>query len=167
MGNFNRGFSKQSFSANRDNRGGGRDSRDSGGYRGGRDSGRSSYSNDREMHDATCSSCGKSCQVPFRPTGAKPVFCSDCFRNQNSRESSPRRYEDRGERPAQSERPQSNEQFDALNVKLDKILSILENVTTEEAVMDNQIVEVVEELEVKPAQEIAEKTPKTRTSKKK
>ena len=26
----------------------------------------------REMHDET--------QVPFRPTGARPVYCSDCFR---------------------------------------------------------------------------------------
>ena len=31
---------------------------------------------------ATCSSCGKDAQVPFRPTSGKPVYCSDCFRSQ-------------------------------------------------------------------------------------
>ena len=36
----------------------------------------------REMFSATCSSCGKEAQVPFRPTGSKPVYCSDCFRSQ-------------------------------------------------------------------------------------
>lgn len=36
----------------------------------------------REMFSATCSSCGKEAQVPFRPTSGKPVYCSDCFRQQ-------------------------------------------------------------------------------------
>lgn len=34
----------------------------------------------REMHDATCARCGNQTQVPFRPSGARPVYCSDCFR---------------------------------------------------------------------------------------
>jgi CxxC-x17-CxxC domain-containing protein len=34
----------------------------------------------RELFDATCARCGKETQVPFRPTGARPVYCSDCFR---------------------------------------------------------------------------------------
>ena len=34
----------------------------------------------REMFSATCSSCGREAQVPFRPTSGKPVYCSDCFR---------------------------------------------------------------------------------------
>jgi len=33
----------------------------------------------REMFSATCSNCGKEAQVPFKPTGNKPVYCSDCF----------------------------------------------------------------------------------------
>ncbi|MDA8202105.1 MAG: zinc-ribbon domain containing protein [Chloroflexi bacterium] len=35
----------------------------------------------REMFTATCSSCGREAQVPFRPTGDKPVYCSDCFQS--------------------------------------------------------------------------------------
>ena len=34
----------------------------------------------REMFDATCARCGNETQGPFRPTGARPVYCSDCFR---------------------------------------------------------------------------------------
>ncbi|MFH0808335.1 MAG: CxxC-x17-CxxC domain-containing protein [archaeon] len=33
----------------------------------------------REMHKATCSDCGKACEVPFKPTQGKPVRCKDCF----------------------------------------------------------------------------------------
>lgn len=35
---------------------------------------------DRPMHDAVCSECGKDCQVPFKPTGDRPIFCSFCFK---------------------------------------------------------------------------------------
>ncbi len=45
-----------------------------GGYGGGYDRG------PREMHDAVCARCGKETQVPFKPTGTRPVYCSDCFR---------------------------------------------------------------------------------------
>jgi CxxC-x17-CxxC domain-containing protein len=44
--------------------------------------GRSFGGGTREMHPATCSGCGRECQVPFRPTGEKPVYCSDCFQSQ-------------------------------------------------------------------------------------
>ena len=58
---------------------------DSGGgsYSGGGNSGGYS-SGPREMFSATCSSCGREAQVPFRPSGAKPVYCSDCFSSQRS-----------------------------------------------------------------------------------
>jgi len=34
----------------------------------------------REMHQAVCSECGKNCEVPFKPTEGKPVFCKDCYK---------------------------------------------------------------------------------------
>jgi CxxC-x17-CxxC domain-containing protein len=34
------------------------------------------------MHKTTCSDCGRSCEVPFKPTSNKPVFCSNCFEEQ-------------------------------------------------------------------------------------
>ena len=34
-----------------------------------------------QMHDVTCSNCGKPAQVPFNPTNGKPVYCRDCYRD--------------------------------------------------------------------------------------
>ncbi len=62
----------------------------------------------REMYPATCSKCGKSCQVPFRPTGSKPVFCNDCFKLEGN--SQPKRSENGGNRPNYSDR----QMFDAV-----------------------------------------------------
>ncbi|MBX4212366.1 DNA-directed RNA polymerase [Candidatus Pacearchaeota archaeon] len=33
----------------------------------------------REMHKAVCSDCKKECEVPFKPTEGKPVYCKDCY----------------------------------------------------------------------------------------
>ena len=33
----------------------------------------------REMFSATCAGCGKEAQVPFQPSGDRPVYCSDCY----------------------------------------------------------------------------------------
>ena len=33
----------------------------------------------RVLHDVICSNCGKQTQVPFVPTGTRPVYCLDCF----------------------------------------------------------------------------------------
>ncbi len=54
----------------------------SGGYNGGGSGGGYRDRGPREMFSATCSSCGREAQVPFRPTSGKPVYCSDCFRSQ-------------------------------------------------------------------------------------
>lgn len=39
----------------------------------------------RKMHDAVCSECGQSCQVPFKPTEGKPVYCRECFSKKRPR----------------------------------------------------------------------------------
>lgn len=43
------------------------------GYRGDRDK-------PREFFKAVCSDCGAECEVPFKPTQGRPVYCRDCFR---------------------------------------------------------------------------------------
>ena len=83
----------------------------------------------RQMHKTVCSSCGRDCEVPFRPSGDKPVFCSNCF-EKNREGSDTRKFEDRNFRKPHFEDrdnrpPQNSEQYNALNVKLDKILAIL------------------------------------------
>ncbi len=74
---------------------GGGEQRKSGGFggdRGGRGGGSG------ELFKATCSACHKPCEVPFRPNGDKPVYCSACF-NMKSRDeergSAPREYGNR------------------------------------------------------------------------
>jgi CxxC-x17-CxxC domain-containing protein len=34
---------------------------------------------DRTLYEAICADCHKVCEVPFRPTEARPVYCKDCF----------------------------------------------------------------------------------------
>lgn len=46
-----------------------------------------------EMHKAICDRCGKECEVPFRPTGGKPIYCSSCF--ESNKGSGSRRFDDR------------------------------------------------------------------------
>lgn len=77
----------------------------------GRDSGRRSP----EMHNVICDKCGKQCQVPFKPTGDKPVFCSECFKQSN------------GSRNRDRQSGISSEQFNQLNAKIDKIIEILQD----------------------------------------
>jgi CxxC-x17-CxxC domain-containing protein len=88
MPNFRRDFSRnhREFDSKdrRESRGRGSFSR---GGRGGRER--------LEMHDVTCDKCGKECQVPFKPTGDKPVFCSNCYEKQEGSRS--RSFGDRNE----------------------------------------------------------------------
>lgn len=88
------------------------------------------------MHKAVCADCGKDCEVPFRPSGGKPVLCSECF-------SGKREAGDRGERkeynreprrefnsrPAQSSGPSQEDlkkQLVEVNAKLDKLINVVE-----------------------------------------
>ena len=64
-----------------------------------------------EMTKVTCSSCGNDCEVPFKPTSNKPVFCSDCFKRK-----------DKGNYDKQP----SNKDLEMINKKLDKIMEALE-----------------------------------------
>lgn len=82
---------------------GGGERRRSGGFGGGDRGGRERSS---EFFAATCSACKKPCEVPFRPNGDKPVFCSACF-NMKSRDEerggAPREYGNRNDaRPHKS-----------------------------------------------------------------
>lgn len=126
-------------SGGRDNRRsfGGRDDRRS--FGGGRDDDRSFG------HKAVCSECGKECEVPFRPTAGKPVYCNDCFGNKSSHNKG-------------GNNEQSKGQFDLLNAKLDKILHILAPGTVIEPTAKKE-----EKAKVKVVAEIKEVKPKEQT----
>ena len=86
-----------------------------------------------KLYPTTCDKCGKDCEVPFQPSGDKPVYCRSCFK-QNSPDERSGSF-DRN-RPPQRERfndrfePKkasnvSSEDLDKINRKLDKIMRAL------------------------------------------
>ncbi len=68
---------------------------------------------DKQKYDAVCDKCGHDCQVPFRPSAGKPVYCNNCFDKGGSRNSD---RKDSGE---------VMEQIKQLNNKVDKLIKLL------------------------------------------
>lgn len=89
----------------------------------------------KQMYDAVCAECGKGCKVPFMPNSGKPVYCSNCFEDRGNGENEPRSYQshsrsnfsDRRSFTPRNDRPTENysEQFEIINIKLDKIFNLL------------------------------------------
>lgn len=80
----------------------------------------------RQMFQAVCNKCGQNCEVPFRPTGDRPVFCNNCFKSKGKDDSrfAPKSFGGDNARPS-ANGVVSKAQFDILNAKLDKILGVL------------------------------------------
>lgn len=96
---------------------------------------------DKPMFDAVCANCQKTCQVPFRPNGNKPVYCNDCFRSMRDENEGSYSRPDVAPRrdfaPA-VQKPQADSRLDgisaqinALHQKMDKILAALNGNKTE------------------------------------
>jgi CxxC-x17-CxxC domain-containing protein len=93
------------------------------------------------MHQATCVSCKKFCEVPFKPNGKKPVYCRDCFGMQDSKSA--------GARPAHSKpsnfertvvrtsvvpaAPDVRREIEALNIKIDTLTRMVEALSKAQA----------------------------------
>jgi CxxC-x17-CxxC domain-containing protein len=133
MGNFNRGEDRGGFRSG--GRNGERESGRSGGFQKRSFGGASDRGNKEQMmHQATCSECGKRCDVPFRPVNGKPVYCNDCFGSKRgslpvSSDRSPAKfhYENR-------ERTGGNDdgvkrQLSEMNMKLDRLVKAMESLT--------------------------------------
>ncbi|MBS3097474.1 hypothetical protein J4209_01615 [Candidatus Woesearchaeota archaeon] len=67
---------------------------------------------ERTMHETTCDECGNRCEVPFKPTEGKPVYCDDCFKKKE--------HSGSGNRTGQSAK-----ELEQINKKLDKIMRAL------------------------------------------
>ncbi len=107
---------------------------------------------DKKMFKAVCSKCHKDCEVPFRPTTDKPIFCSECFGRGEGRENENKKVS----------LDQYKKEFEALNNKLDNILSILASKTPVkekiEKVVKEEVKEEVKEVElVKEVKKVAPK----------
>lgn len=118
----------------RDSNSGGRGfSRDNSRFKGRSDSFRPRR-DDREarpMFKAVCAQCSKPCEVPFRPSGNKPVLCSYCFEEQKNAGDGGSRPERRSDRPSYSKdapvrsNDNSSQALKDIAVKLDKIINLL------------------------------------------
>jgi CxxC-x17-CxxC domain-containing protein len=69
----------------------------------------------REMHKAVCAECGDQCEVPFRPSGDRPVLCSNCFKSSRGEERGEGRREER--RDFDRPRNEDRQMFDATCAK--------------------------------------------------
>ena len=87
-----------------------RDSGRSGGRGGPRGrSDRGGRGSNKDMHTVKCDGCGSRCEVPFKPTEGKPVYCSDCFRKNGGGSGS-----------------DNSKQLEEMNRKLDAIMRALD-----------------------------------------
>jgi CxxC-x17-CxxC domain-containing protein len=115
----------------------------------GRDSGKSNFQ-EKRMYSAICTECGNKCEVPFRPTGGKPIYCSNCFR--------------KGDNTGGKNVEKFKEQFELLNAKLDNILKLLTPIVSTDVAREQKVTRKTEV--PKPKKVAKQQTKKTVSSKK-
>lgn len=154
-----------------------------GGFRGGNGGGRPSFGGGRggdrgpvTMHKAVCDECHKSCEVPFRPSGDKPIFCNDCFSSKrDDGDRAPRReFSDRGPKREFNDRPvpsfnkpapsqdDTKKQLGEISAKLDRLLNALEKTSVAKVAAKPEVkVAPVAKVEAKkaPAKKVVAKAP--------
>ena len=152
-------------------------------FGGGREGGERKFGGDRfekrevTMHAATCGECGNACEVPFKPSNDKPVFCNDCFMSKrNDRDAGHRgdnnrgeRREERGTKERYISTPRENKSFDnsgnekaiselrtmvaEMGKKIDSLIGAAATKVTKVVVKD----EVKTEVKTKPVKVVKEK----------
>lgn len=86
------------------------------------------------MHQAICAQCGKSCEVPFRPTDGKPVYCNVCFggRRETGNDRGGGRFPQKNFNgritPAGNEKVER--QLEILNVKMDQLIKAVKTIAS-------------------------------------
>ncbi len=104
---------------------------------------------EKQMFTAVCDQCGQECEVPFKPSSNKPIFCSKCFEGKEGNKSN-------GRGGCNCD---CKAEIEALNKKLDKIISILEPIKEVKATkkaIEKEVAEVVKEVK-KTAKKVAKK----------
>ncbi len=151
-----------------------------------------SYGNDRgevTMSKATCSECSNVCEVPFKPNGERPVFCSNCFmskrdgtfekkdeRKGNLRENDRKERRDSYFTPVSNTPNTSNssaevadlkKQITNLNTKIDSLANVVDKFMVSQAsVVTTKKVEVAPKTEIKSTQAAKKEVVKKVTAKK-
>ncbi len=165
MGNFNRGGN-------------------GGGFRGGNVGNRPRFGNGRDgnkrevvMHKVICDECHKPCEVPFRPSSDKPVYCNECFGNKRGDDNRPQRrnFDDRApKRDFNSRSSQSSfsnrdnsrgddikKQLSEVNSKIDRLMVSIEKLSSSKANIPSSVI-----APSKPIAKVSESIAKKATSNK-
>ena len=139
-----------------------------------RDSGRPSFGNrggggdrdsfDRPKFKTVCAQCGKNCEVPFRPTGERPVYCSDCFGANKNAGAPTTSFKPNDSRPAPAtigafSRETEDRRLDDMKRLLDSVNSKVDSIL--QALATNKTKEVMKTPEVTQKTQPAAKTPET------
>lgn len=91
-----------------------------------------------DMHPATCATCGRACEVPFRPTGDRPVYCRDCFGKKSGNTGGGDRFSKKEFTAPVSIKPQSENrgggdnvtrQLELVNAKLERLIQVVETLS--------------------------------------
>ena len=131
----------------------------------------------KEMFSAICAKCNKTCEVPFRPNGEKPVYCNACFGKNSGRDSGSTRtdFTSTSSRFSSSERssnPVAMSQVDNVQLidlkrqvsdisgKVDKILELLVSKKDSEIIIADSKVESTDLIEEKVKTKSKSKTKK-------
>ncbi|PIT90292.1 MAG: hypothetical protein COU22_02995 [Candidatus Komeilibacteria bacterium CG10_big_fil_rev_8_21_14_0_10_41_13] len=115
-------------------------------------------SEEKTMYKAVCDQCGEACEVPFKPSGDKPIYCSDCFAQGEGRDNRSKGGSGKGD----------SKQLEMINQKLDKILQALSLKDIEEPTVKKEAVKKDKEV-AKPEKAVKKetKTKKIKVEKKK
>lgn len=128
------------------------------------------------MHQAVCDQCGKPCEVPFRPTSGKPVYCNVCFGGK--KETGDNRGGDRfpqknydsykapikpdfGSNISKGNNDELKKQLEILNVKMDRLIKAVEAMAnTKTLVAEEKVKEAVKTVPVVKAKKSVKKVSK-------
>ncbi len=96
------------------------------------------------MHKAVCAECSKTCEVPFRPNGEKPVYCNECFGGKGGNtggERFVRKDSHVPTRPSFENNKGSDavmKQLETMNVKLERLIQAVESLSSSKPVKVNE-----------------------------
>ena len=94
--------------------------------RGSKFSGGSKFGGRGEKYDAVCSKCGEDCQVPFKPTNTKPIYCDNCY-SQDGPSDKGFTESNKGFTESNKGFTEINNRLEYLEKKIDKILELLDD----------------------------------------
>jgi CxxC-x17-CxxC domain-containing protein len=134
------------------------------------------------MHKAICSTCGKDCEVPFRPTGDKPIYCNDCFSANRGGDRGGDRFlrKDFGARaPMRSNfgstgssqvDSEIKKQLEFLGMKIDRLTKTIENMASTKTVVSKEksaeVKEALKDIAISEEVKVKTKTPVKKVVKK-